>query len=66
MPLIIIFILGAVIIGAGVMFSPAWPTREPRIGLNATLAIEPLQNLANDPDSRVAAAARHALTLIEP
>ncbi len=39
MPLIIIFILGAVIIGAGVMFSPAWPTREPRIGLNATLAL---------------------------
>ncbi len=39
MPLIVIFIFGAIIIGAGVMFSPAWPTREPRIGLNAVLAM---------------------------
>ncbi len=37
-----------------------------RLGLNATTAIEPLNNLANDPDPRVAAAARRALTLIEP
>jgi hypothetical protein len=35
----VIFILGAVIVGAGVMFSPAWPTREPRIGLNAAMAL---------------------------
>lgn len=39
MPLIVIFIFGAIIIGAGVMFSPAWPTREPRIGLNSALAL---------------------------
>lgn len=39
MPLMVIFILGAVIIGAGVMFSPAWPTREPRIGLNSAMAL---------------------------
>lgn len=39
MPLMIIFILGAVIVGAGVMFSPAWPTREPRIGLNSAMAL---------------------------
>jgi hypothetical protein len=37
-----------------------------KIGLNATTAIEPLSNLVNDPDTRVATAARHALTLIEP
>jgi hypothetical protein len=39
MPLIVIFIFGAIIIGAGVMFAPAWPTREPRIGLNSALAL---------------------------
>lgn len=39
MPLLVIFILGAVILGAGVMFSPAWPTREPRIGLNSAMAL---------------------------
>ncbi|MDA1053297.1 MAG: HEAT repeat domain-containing protein [Planctomycetota bacterium] len=37
-----------------------------KLGLNATTAIEPLNNLTNDPDTRVAAAARRALTLIEP
>lgn len=37
-----------------------------KIGLSAAAAIEPLKALANDPDSRVAAAARRALTLIEP
>jgi len=37
-----------------------------KLGLNATTAIEPLNNLANDPDTRIAAAARRALTLIEP
>lgn len=37
-----------------------------KLGLNATAAIEPLNSMANDPDARVAAAARRALTLIEP
>jgi uncharacterized small protein (DUF1192 family) len=37
-----------------------------RLGLSATTAIEPLNNLANDPDKRVADAARRALMLIEP
>ncbi|MFQ3567024.1 MAG: hypothetical protein SNJ59_08480 [Aggregatilineales bacterium] len=39
MPLIVIFIFGSVIIGAGVMLSPAWPTRQPRIGLAAAFAL---------------------------
>jgi hypothetical protein len=39
MPLFVIFILGAVVIGAGAMLAPAWPTREPRIGLAAALAL---------------------------
>lgn len=37
-----------------------------KLGLSAAAAIEPLKALANDPDTRVAAAARRALTLIEP
>jgi HEAT repeat protein len=37
-----------------------------RLGLDAATAIEPLNNLTNDPDARVAAAVRRALTLIEP
>lgn len=36
MQLFILFIVGAVILGSGAMLSPAWPTREPRIGLAAT------------------------------
>lgn len=39
MPFIVIFIFGAVVIGAGAMLAPAWSTREPRIGLNAALAL---------------------------
>jgi hypothetical protein len=39
MPLFVIFILGAVVMGAGAMLAPAWPTREPRIGLAAALAL---------------------------
>lgn len=39
MPFIVIFIFGAVILGAGVMLSPAWPTRQPRIGLLAALSL---------------------------
>ena len=36
------------------------------LGLDATAAIELLNNLTSDRDTRVAAAAQHALTLIEP
>lgn len=36
MQFFILFIVGAVILGSGAMLSPAWPTREPRIGLAAT------------------------------
>lgn len=39
MPLFIIFVFGAVILGAGAMLSPALPARQPRIGVAATLAL---------------------------
>lgn len=39
MPLFILFIFGAVVVGSGVMLSPAWPTHQPRIGLAAALAL---------------------------
>jgi hypothetical protein len=39
MPLIVLFIFGAVVIGAGAMLAPAWRTAQPRIGLNAALAL---------------------------
>jgi hypothetical protein len=39
MPFVVIFIFGAVIVGGGAMLAPAWPTKEPRIGLNAALAL---------------------------
>ncbi|MBW4437300.1 MAG: hypothetical protein KME04_09215 [Pleurocapsa minor GSE-CHR-MK-17-07R] len=39
MPLIVIFIFGAIILGAGAMLAPAWPSKQPRIGLNAALAL---------------------------
>ena len=39
MSLFVLFIFGAVILGSGVMFSPAWPTRQPRIALAGTLAL---------------------------
>lgn len=39
MPLFVIFVFGAVVIGSGMMLSPAWPTREPRIGLAGALAL---------------------------
>jgi hypothetical protein len=39
MPLFIIFVLGAVIIGTGALLAPAWPTAQPRIGLAAALAL---------------------------
>ncbi len=37
-----------------------------KLGLNATAAIDPLSELANDPDMRVASAARRALSQIQP
>ncbi|MBI5666812.1 MAG: hypothetical protein HZC41_02295 [Chloroflexi bacterium] len=39
MPLFVIFIFGAVVIGAGAMLAPAWPTVQPRVGLAAALAL---------------------------
>lgn len=39
MPLFIVFVLGAVIIGTGALLAPAWPTTHPRIGLAAALAL---------------------------
>lgn len=39
MPLFIIFVFGAVVVGAGAMLAPAWPTAQPRIGLSAALAL---------------------------
>jgi hypothetical protein len=39
MSLFIIFVFGAVVLGAGAMFSPALPTRQPRIGIAASLAL---------------------------
>lgn len=39
MPLFVVFIFGAVVIGAGAMLAPAWNTRQPRIGLMAALAL---------------------------
>jgi hypothetical protein len=39
MPLVIVFVFGAVVVGAGAMLAPAWPTAQPRIGLMAALAL---------------------------
>ena len=39
MSLFVIFIFSAVVIGAGAMLAPAWPTRQPRIGLSAALTL---------------------------
>jgi hypothetical protein len=39
MPLFVIFIFGAVIVGAGAMLSPALPTSQPRIGLASALGL---------------------------
>ncbi|NWG16563.1 MAG: hypothetical protein HXY41_08000 [Chloroflexi bacterium] len=39
MTLFVIFIFGAVVIGAGAMLAPAWNTAQPRIGLAAALAL---------------------------
>ncbi len=39
MPLFVIFIFGAVVLGAGAMLAPAWNTSQPRIGLMAALSL---------------------------
>lgn len=39
MPVFVLFVFGAVILGAGAMLSPAWPTPQPRVGLAAALAL---------------------------
>src|SRR5215475_12840294 len=39
MILFVMFIFGAVVIGAGTLFAPAWPTLHPRIGLTGALAL---------------------------
>lgn len=39
MTLIVFFIFAAVVLGAGAMLSPAYPTSQPRIGLSAALAL---------------------------
>ena len=39
MTLFIAFIFAAVLIGAGAMLSPAWPTAQPRVALAATLCL---------------------------
>ncbi|MFN8562944.1 MAG: hypothetical protein U0703_15325 [Anaerolineae bacterium] len=39
MILFVMFIFGAVVIGAGAMLAPAWPTHQPRVALSAALAL---------------------------
>jgi hypothetical protein len=39
MALFIIFVFGAVVLGAGAMLAPAWPSVQPRIGLAAAFAL---------------------------
>lgn len=39
MSIFVTFIFGAMILGAGAMLAPAWPTAQPRIGLAAALAL---------------------------
>ncbi len=39
MPLFVIFVFGTIVVGAGAMLAPAWPTAQPRIGLAAALAL---------------------------
>jgi hypothetical protein len=39
MAFFVVFVFGAVILGAGAMLSPAWPTAQPRIALAATLSL---------------------------
>jgi hypothetical protein len=39
MPLLVLFVFGSVVMVAGAMLAPAWPTLQPRIALNAALAL---------------------------
>lgn len=39
MSLFVVFIFGAVLLGAGAMLSPAWPSKQPRIALSAALCL---------------------------
>ncbi|PJF23239.1 MAG: hypothetical protein CUN56_01930 [Phototrophicales bacterium] len=39
MPLFVMVIFGAIVLGAGAMLSPAYPTKQPRIALAGTLAL---------------------------
>ena len=39
MSLFVVFILGAVLLGAGAMLSPAWRTAQPRVALSATFCL---------------------------
>ncbi|NWF70363.1 MAG: hypothetical protein HXY40_14850 [Chloroflexi bacterium] len=39
MPLFVIFVFGAWVLGAGTLLAPAWPTLQPRIGLSAAFAL---------------------------
>ena len=39
MSLFIVFIIGAVLLGAGAMLSPAWRTAQPRVALSATFCL---------------------------
>ena len=39
MSLFVVFVLGAVLLGAGAMLSPAWRSAQPRVALAATLCL---------------------------
>jgi len=39
MPLFIVFIMGAMLCGAGAMLAPALPTSQPRVGLAAAFTL---------------------------
>ncbi len=39
MPLFVFFVFGAIVLGAGAMLSPAWPTVQPRIGLASAFSV---------------------------
>ncbi len=39
MQLFVMFIFGVIVLGAGAMLSPAWPSAQPRIGLAAALSL---------------------------
>jgi len=39
MPIFVLFVFGAVLLGAGAMIAPAWPTSQPRVGLGAAFSL---------------------------